>query len=179
MKSIQCLFTISFLAFTLNTLVFAEGDGGGDGGGDSGGDGGDDYDGNGHYDGDGHHHDHGHHHNNFILGIGGFYDPWLWGGYYGPGMWRSYYGPGFWGPYGYRGYGYGYADPFFRPYYTYPSAVAAPSQPPIYIQQQEPKHAQPKTDYWHYCQDPQGYYPYIRECPSGWLQITPQPNTQR
>lgn len=177
MKSIQYLFTISFLAFTLSTLVFAEGDGGGgDGSGDSGGDDSGDYDGNGHHDGDGHHHDHGHHHNNFIFGIGGFYDPWLWGGYYGPGMWRSYYGPGFWGPYGYRGYGY--ADPFFRPYYTYPPAVAVPSQPPVYIQKQEPKRVQPKTDYWHYCQDPQGYYPYIRECPGGWLQVSPQSNAQ-
>lgn len=170
MKSIKWpLITISILALVLNNFVLAEGDSGGDGGGDNGGDSDGDYDGSGHHDGDGHHH-HGDH-NNLILGIGvGGY------GYYNPGFWGNYYGSGFYSPYGYRAYGY--TDPFFRPYYTYPPIVTAPSQPPIYIQQPEPKLAQPKTNYWYYCQSPQGYYPHIKECPGGWTQVAPQPYAQ-
>ena len=30
-----------------------------------------------------------------------------------------------------------------------------------------------QTDYWYYCTDPQGYYPYVRECPQGWMQVVP------
>lgn len=115
--------------------------------------------------------DHGHNHNHFMLGIGGYYNPWFWGSYYEPGFWGPY-------PYGYRSYGYGYADPFYRPYYTYPPAVAAPPQPSVYIQQQESKPAQPRTSYWYYCQEPEGYYPYVKECPRDWLQVAPQPYAQ-
>ncbi|SFF10143.1 hypothetical protein [Nitrosomonas sp. Nm166] len=190
MKDLKWLLIMtSFMALMQSNLALAEGDGGNGGdGGDSGGDmdggdmdGGDmdggDMDGGDHHDDDDDHHHH-HHHDHFILGIGGYYDPWFWGGYYGPRWggyygprWGGYYGPGVWGP-------YGYADPFIRPYYTYPSAITAPSRPPVYIQQQEPKPAEPKTSYWYYCQTPQGYYPYIKECPGGWLQVAPQPYAQ-
>ena len=27
---------------------------------------------------------------------------------------------------------------------------------------------------WYYCNDTKAYYPYVRECPSGWLQVVPQ-----
>lgn len=159
--------TISFIAFMLTHPVWAE-DGGGDGG-----DGGDDvdYDGDDHDDSDSRHHhtDHGHSHDHLMLGIGG---------YYNPGFWGSYYGSVLRVPDGYRSYGYGYADPFYRPYYTYPSAVAIPSQPPVYIQRQEAKPAQSRTAYWYYCQTTKGYYPYVKECPRGWLQIAPQPSAQ-
>ena len=174
MKSFKWpLITISFLTIALYNFALAEGDGGGDGGEDSS----NDYDGSGHHDGDGHHHHHGSH-NQFIFGLGGYYDPWFWGGYgyYNPGFWGNYYGPGFYSPYGYRAHGY--TDPFFRPYNTYPPVVTAPSRPPAYIQQQEPKIAQPKTNYWYYCQKPEGYYPHIKACPGGWTQVAPQPYAQ-
>lgn len=143
-----------FLLSLLCSPLFAEGDGGGDGGGD--GDSGGEYDGDQHHDGDGdvHHH---HHHDRIFLGIGGFYDPWFWGG---PGL------------YGYRGYGY------FNPYYSNPPIARIPAFPPIYVQQRETIKAQPKTNYWYYCQNPEGYYPTIKECPGGWLQVAPQPNAQ-
>lgn len=163
MKSFKWpLLTISFLTIALNNFALSEG-----GGGDSGADSGGDYDGGDHQDGDGHHH-HGDH-NNLILGIGGY-------GYSSSGFWGNYYGQGFYSPYGYRAYSY--ADPFYRPYYTYPPAVTAPARPPVYIQQQEPKLARPKTNYWYYCQNPQGYYPHIKECPGGWTQVAPQPYAQ-
>ncbi|MBA3754744.1 MAG: hypothetical protein H0X02_00275 [Nitrosomonas sp.] len=165
------LVTTLLLALMLDNLVLAEGDGDGDSDGD--------VDGSDHHDDDDHHHHSDHSHHNFILGIGGYYDPWLWGGYYNPGFWGgSYYNPGFLGvgPYGYRSFGY--RDPFFRPYYAYPPTVVAPTRPSIYIQQQEPKTPRPKTSYWHYSKAPEGYYPYIKECPGGWLQVVPQPSAQ-
>jgi hypothetical protein len=27
---------------------------------------------------------------------------------------------------------------------------------------------------WYYCNDAKAYYPHVRECPSGWLQVVPQ-----
>jgi hypothetical protein len=41
-------------------------------------------------------------------------------------------------------------------------------QPQAYVQQH-----QQESDYWYYCQDPQGYYPYIKSCPGGWMQVVP------
>jgi hypothetical protein len=45
-------------------------------------------------------------------------------------------------------------------------------QPQEYIQQSP---APQQQGYWYYCQNPQGYYPYVKECPAGWLQVVPQP----
>ena len=151
------------LAAILNPAVMAEGDSGGDGGEMDG-----DYDGN-NPDSDLHHH--GNHHHYHGIGIGGYYDPWLGGGFYGPGWWGGYYGPG-WGFYGYRGYGY--IDPFYRPYYMAPPVIRTPVKPPIYIERQQLQPAQPRTNYWYYCQNPPGYYPTVKKCPDGWLQVAPR-----
>jgi hypothetical protein len=90
------------------------------------------------------------------------------------------YGLGYYGGYGgYGGYGYGgyggYGFGFGAPYYAYPPVVAVPTAPPVYIQQQQP---QPQINYWHYCRNPEGYYPYVKKCPDGWLQVAPQPSSQ-
>lgn len=61
-------------------------------------------------------------------------------------------GPGPWYPYGY------YAAP----------PVAIQQQPTVYVQPE-----QPEENYWYYCQNPQGYYPYIRSCPGGWMKVLP------
>ena len=66
-------------------------------------------------------------------------------------------GPLWWGP-GFAPYG------FFAP-------------PPVVVQQQPPVYVQPEpqqTDYWYYCQNPQGYYPYIKSCPGGWMRVVPE-----
>jgi hypothetical protein len=42
-------------------------------------------------------------------------------------------------------------------------------EPPAYSQQQEQPY------YWYYCQNPQGYYPYVKSCPGGWTQVEPKP----
>ncbi|WP_298138102.1 hypothetical protein [Acidiferrobacter sp.] len=31
----------------------------------------------------------------------------------------------------------------------------------------------PPPTYYYYCRDPQGYYPRIPNCPSGWLRVVP------
>ncbi|MCE7915835.1 MAG: hypothetical protein DYH15_14515, partial [Nitrosomonas sp. PRO4] len=173
MKKTRWLFMVfTFAASLLATPIFAEGDGGdgdSDGSGDMDGDySNDDHDGERNY----HHHDSIHDH--LIIGAGGFYNPWFWGGYYGPGIWRSYYGSGIWSPYGYREYGYGFGAPFYPPYSSYPPVVTIPAQPPVYIQQLDINRSQPRSGYWYYCKEPQGYYPYVKECPAGWLQVAPQ-----
>jgi hypothetical protein len=114
---------------------------------------------------------------------GGYY-----GGHYG-GHFRGYYG---WGHYG--GYYRGYYPPWYSSFYWgfpilgwpyvgwpyafyggspyvgwpyYPSGMT--EAPPA---DSEP--AQPQPYYWYYCQDPQGYYPYVKSCPGGWIEVVPK-----
>ena len=56
------------------------------------------------------------------------------------------------------------------PYYYY-------AAPPVVIQQQPPVYVQAvpqPSNYWYYCQNPQGYYPYVKECPGGWMKVVPE-----
>ena len=76
------------------------------------------------------------------------------------------------------GYGYGYPFYYPSPYVYPPTVMVVPTTPPVYTQQQQVQPVQPQTDYWHYCQKPQGYYPYVKNCPGGWLQVVPQPPAQ-
>jgi hypothetical protein len=61
------------------------------------------------------------------------------------------------------------APPVYVPSYPAPVVVEPPA--PTY-QQQQPQTAQ---QYWYYCQDPQGYYPYVQQCPRGWQPVSPTP----
>lgn len=58
-----------------------------------------------------------------------------------------------------------------EPYYYYPPTVAVQPSPPVYIEQAQPAPQQ----YWYFCQNPQGYYPYVKECSSTWQRVLPQP----
>ncbi len=62
--------------------------------------------------------------------------------------------------------------PWWYPYYSgpYPSQPVAPAPSPPVFDQPEP---QPQ-DYWYYCQDPQGYYPYVQKCSGGWMKVVPE-----
>jgi hypothetical protein len=40
-----------------------------------------------------------------------------------------------------------------------------------------PPTAYAPTQYWAYCQSPEGYYPYVQDCPGGWLSVVPTPPT--
>ena len=98
-------------------------------------------------------------------GHGGYHDH---GGHFGVELWL---GPGWWGP-PYRPYAPYYPYPY--PYYS-PPQVIVPQQPDVYIQQ-VPQTSRPEaSDYWYYCQDPRGYYPYVQQCPGGWMKVVPTP----
>ncbi|MCM0083783.1 hypothetical protein L4X63_19530 [Geomonas sp. Red32] len=73
------------------------------------------------------------------------------GVYFGP-MW----GPWWWGP----------------PVVVQQEPVIIREEPPIYIQQQPQPEPQ---QYWYYCSDPNGYYPYVKKCPKGWMRVAPTP----
>lgn len=79
-------------------------------------------------------------------------------------------------------FGPSYVRPFYPRYYPYdyyyypPAVVTIPSSPPVYIEQgnvQPPP--QNESNYWHYCDNPEGYYPYVKACPNGWQLVPPQP----
>jgi len=88
-----------------------------------------------------------HHFGGFGFGFG-FWDPW-WG-------WDA----GYWG----------YTYPYYY-YPPYPAYYAPPPVPPA----QGPVQATgaPPPQSWYYCDDPQGYYPYVQNCSSAWRQVTP------
>ena len=45
---------------------------------------------------------------------------------------------------------------------------------PVYVQTAAfDQYGQSQAQYWAYCRSPQGYYPYVSECPAGWLPVTP------
>lgn len=79
------------------------------------------------------------------------------------------------------GLGFYFGPPYYYPppyyyspyYYPYPPVVVAPApaSPPVYIEQ-APSTAE---NYWYYCYRPEGYYPYVKDCPGGWHQVDPQP----
>jgi hypothetical protein len=65
--------------------------------------------------------------------------------------------------------------PYWRPY-VYPPVVVAPA--PVYVQPAPQVYVQPpppQTTYWYYCDNPQGYYPYVQQCPGGWRPVSPPP----
>ncbi|MDA8162787.1 MAG: hypothetical protein M0022_07785 [Desulfobacteraceae bacterium] len=77
----------------------------------------------------------------------------------GPGWYRPWYAPYY---------------PYYHPYYWSPPVIVQP--PPVY--EEEPAPPQPEEqeqNYWYYCPSPQGYYPYIKRCPSGWMKVVPAP----
>ena len=81
-----------------------------------------------------------------------------------------YYGPTY--------YPYGPYAPYRAPYYAYPPVVVAPSQPPVYVEQNPapaPVVSAVSDGNWYYCADSNGYYPYVRECPAGWQRVPSQP----
>ena len=36
--------------------------------------------------------------------------------------------------------------------------------------------AAPANNFWYYCVDPAGYYPYVKSCNKSWMQVVPQTN---
>lgn len=70
------------------------------------------------------------------------------------------------------GYSYAY-PPYYYPPYAYAPVLVLPSAPPVYIEK-EPVVETPAPAYWYFCGSPEGYYPYVKECPAGWQKVAPQ-----
>jgi hypothetical protein len=99
------------------------------------------------------HRDHGGRgHDRFGFGFG-FWDPW-WG-------WGA---SDYWGPYPYY---YPYYYPPYPAYYAPPAGYAPPPQ--VSAAPQAMGAAPPQ--YWYYCDNPQGYYPYVQNCGASWKQV--------
>ncbi len=90
---------------------------------------------------------------------------------------RSHIGVGlyFGAPYPYHYYPYPYYAYPYYPYPYYPPVTVAPSQPPVYIERGDQAPAATDDYYWYHCDKPEGYYPYIKDCPGGWQKVTPTP----
>lgn len=115
----------------------------------------------------------------------------LWGGMI-PGTWA--WGHGFHGEFhghdGFHGHDHFHSHfdffigaPLFwwppYPYYYYPPVSQTYiEQPPVYVQRNDAAASPTGANYWYYCQNPQGYYPYVQNCPAGWMQVVPQPPPQ-
>lgn len=69
-----------------------------------------------------------------------------------------------------------WGPPYYPYYYSQPPVVIQ-QQPPIY-EQQEPQ-GEAQQYYWYYCQESNAYYPYVKQCPSGWLKVVPNPAPPR
>ncbi len=76
-------------------------------------------------------------------------------------VWDRWWGPGY---------------PYY-PYYPYyaPPPVVIERQPDTYIQQNQPAD---EPSYWYFCKNPEGYYPYVKKCPEGWLKVVPTPTQE-
>lgn len=62
-----------------------------------------------------------------------------------------------------------YPSPFY-----YPPVITVPAPPPPVYVEQAPAPAATEN-YWYYCINPEGYYPYVKECPDGWQKVSPRP----
>ncbi len=110
------------------------------------------------------------------------------GGWHGGGRVGIYLGVPFGFNYGYYPYSY-YGSPYYGVpnYYSTAPAYYSPMQSaPIYTEQSDdpqisaqvaPKNSAQATEgsWWYYCADTKAYYPYVNQCPGGWLRVSPQP----
>lgn len=82
------------------------------------------------------------------------------------------------GPIGWVGY-----YPRYYGWYSYPPVAVVPaplvveSSPFVYIEKgANGSSSSTPPDYWYYCRNPRGYYPYVKECPGGWQEVAPLPD---
>lgn len=81
----------------------------------------------------------------------------------------------------YPAYAYGYGP--YGYYGPVTTVIATPASPPTYIEQGSAATSGagtgatgPASDgYWYYCNKPDGYYPYVKQCDAGWQKVAPQP----
>jgi hypothetical protein len=101
-----------------------------------------------------------------------------WGGYYGG--YRGVY-PGFGLYFGAPWYGYGvwpgyYAGVYPYGYYPYPYAPyrVYDAAPTVYVEpEMSAAPAVEPANFWYYCTNPAGYYPYVQNCSLPWMKVVP------
>lgn len=69
-----------------------------------------------------------------------------------------------------------YVYPYYP--YAYPGPVVI-QQPATEVYVQPAQQQSAESGYWYYCRDSQGYYPYVRQCPGGWMKVVPSPPPER
>lgn len=94
------------------------------------------------------------------------------GGYYHGGHWHGGVGvvigaPLFWPGW----YGPPYYDPYYYPGYYYSPPLVVDASPPVYVERSAPAPSASPT--WSYCSNPQGYYPYVKDCNVPWRTVDP------
>ncbi|TRZ68753.1 MAG: hypothetical protein D4S02_03230 [Rhodocyclaceae bacterium] len=62
---------------------------------------------------------------------------------------------------------------YVDPIYVSPPVASIP--PPPQGSSQISALGLPGSEWWYFCKDPNGYYPYVRECQSGWEKVSPTP----
>jgi len=113
------------------------------------------------------HTDHSHGHG---PGPGGYGHGWGghgWGGHFG--IWPLYF-PGY--------FGYPlplYPDNFFVDPISADSFFIDTAAPVEFVEMTAPPADGAQSDNWYYCKDPDGYYPYVKNCPGGWQSIPSKP----
>ncbi len=98
------------------------------------------------------HHGHHHHHGHVRISGGVWLGP-GWGAAWPVPYYPSYY------PY--------YRNPYYAP------RVIVEERPQEFISREN--QVNEEGNYWYYCRKPEGYYPYIKECPGGWMKVIPPP----
>lgn len=103
------------------------------------------------------------------------------GGHWGGGGWHGggWHGGGWHGGHGHGGgvdfvFGVG---PWWGPYYPYyyPYSYPYPAPTVVYSEPEAVIDAPAPPQYWYYCNDPSGYYPYVKHCSAGWTRVAPTP----
>lgn len=78
--------------------------------------------------------------------------------------WHGSYGfymdltPAFWYPW------------YYHPYPYYGGATIIVQQPVQYVSREDNS-----RNYWYYCHNPKGYYPYVSQCNAQWVKVRPFP----
>ena len=94
--------------------------------------------------------------------------------------WRGgFYGPHFWGPR--MGIGLGFYSPLWVPppvYYAPRVIVQRPYIAPPPAAYPPPADGATNGNYWYYCNNPQGYYPYVRMCNGQWQTAPANPDVR-
>ena len=72
-----------------------------------------------------------------------------------------------WGPW--------WVNPY--PYYSAQPVIVERPTTDYYVQPDLQQSEVPA--YWYFCRKPEGYYPYVKQCPEGWMKVVPTPPSNR